>query len=425
MPPQARILLRSATASTCESPFGDSRIDALPATKFLSATVDPLGELPDRRLFLKTLAFPCAAACALAFTRNSFSLASANWGVAGEDDSRYRVEARFYEKLPDKMIRCKLCPRECVVTQNSRGYCRVRENRNGTYYTLVHSRIVSAHIDPIEKKPFFHFLPGHMAFSVATAGCNVNCKFCQNWEISQTRPEDLPAQYLPPKELASLAGTNHCAAVSFTYNEPTIFNEYVTDAAEAARDAGLKSVVVTNGFIQQAPLKRVCQRADAIKIDLKAFSEDYYHNVVNGQLHPILDTLVTIRKQGRWLEIVYLTVPTLNDREPEIRDMSRWIKAELGPDVPIHFTRFHPLYLLRNLPPTPVETLERAKAIADAEGLHYVYIGNVPGHPAENTYCPKCHHLVIERAGFTVKQMNLRQGKCQNCQNPIPGVWQT
>jgi len=144
---------------------------------------------------------------------------------------------------------------------------------------------------------------------------------------------------------------------------------------------------------------------------------------VNGQLQPILDTLVTIRKQGRWLEIVYLTVPTLNDRETEIRDMSRWIKAELGPDVPIHFTRFTPLYLLKNLPPTPVETLERAKAVADAEGLHYVYIGNVPGHPAENTYCPKCHHLVIERAGFTIKQMNLRSGKCQNCQNPIPGVW--
>jgi len=425
MPPQAGTLLSSANSAMPFFSPGEGRIDALPASSFLRSTFNPLRELPDRRLFLKTLAFPCAAACAMALTRNCFSLPIGTWGTAGEDDSRYHVEARFYEKLPDKMVRCKLCPRECVVAQGSRGYCRVRENRNGIYYTLVHSRIVSAHIDPIEKKPFFHFLPGHMAFSVATAGCNVNCKFCQNWEISQARPEDLPAQYLPPKELAALAGENRCPVVSFTYNEPTIFNEYVTDAAEAARDAGLKSVVVTNGFIQQAPMKRVCQRADAIKIDLKAFSADYYRNVVNGQLQPILDTLVTIRKQGRWLEIVYLTVPTLNDREAEIRDMSRWIKAELGPDVPIHFTRFTPLYLLKNLPPTPVETLERAKAVADAEGLHYVYIGNVPGHPAENTYCPKCHHLVIERAGFTIKQMNLRKGKCQNCQNPIPGVWQT
>ena len=423
MPPQENALSPFAEIAKRDLSCADSRIDALPAPIFFPATVGPLGELPDRRLFLKTLALPCAAACAMALTRNSFALNPATWGAGSEDDSRYRVEARFYEKLPDKMVRCKLCPRECVVAPGSRGYCRVRENRNGTYYTLVHSRIVSAHIDPIEKKPFFHFLPGHMAFSVATAGCNVNCKFCQNWEISQARPEDLPAQYLPPKGLAALAGTNRCAAVSFTYNEPTIFNEYVTDAAEAARDAGLKSVVVTNGFIQQAPLKRVCQRADAIKIDLKAFSADYYRNVVNGQLQPILDTLVTIRHQGRWLEIVYLTVPTLNDHEAEIRDMSRWIKAELGPDVPIHFTRFHPLYLLKNLPPTPVETLERAKAVADAEGLHYVYIGNVPGHPAENTYCPKCHKLVIERAGFTVTQINLHKGKCQNCQNPIPGVW--
>lgn len=425
MPPQAGILLRSAAAATCEIPFDRATIDALPAPAFLPATVGARVELPDRRLFLKTLTFPCAAACALALTRKGFSLPTGLWGTAGKDDSRYRVEARFYEKLPDKTVRCKLCPRECVVAEGSRGYCRVRENRKGTYYTLVHSRIVSAHIDPIEKKPFFHFLPGHMAFSVATAGCNVNCKFCQNWEISQAKPEDLPAQFLPPKELASSAGKNHCAIVAFTYNEPTIFNEYVTDSAEVAREAGLKSVVVTNGFIQKEPMKRVCQRADAIKVDLKSFSADYYRNVVNGELQPILDTLVNIRKQGRWLEIVYLTVPTLNDRESEIRDMSRWIKAELGPDVPLHFTRFHPLYLLKNLSPTPVETLERAKAVADAEGLHYVYIGNVPGHPAENTYCPKCHHLVIERAGFTVKQTNLRKGKCQNCQNPIPGVWES
>ena len=228
MPPQGNAFSSSIEIPRPDLSFGDSRIDALPAPRFLPATVDPLAELPDRRLFLKAMAFPCAAACVIAFARNSFALSTGNWGSPGNDDSRFRVEARFYEKLPDKMVRCKLCPRECVVAQGSRGYCRVRENRKGTYYTLVHSRVVSAHIDPIEKKPFFHFLPGHMALSVATAGCNVNCKFCQNWEISQARPEDLPAQYLPPKELASLAGNSHCAAVAFTYSEPTIFNEYVT-----------------------------------------------------------------------------------------------------------------------------------------------------------------------------------------------------
>jgi pyruvate formate lyase activating enzyme len=264
-----------------------------------------------------------------------------------------------------------------------------------------------------------------MALSVATAGCNVNCKFCQNWEISQAKPEDIPAKFLPPKELATAAGENHCAAVAFTYSEPTVFNEYVTDAAEAARAAGVKSIVVSNGFIQQAPMMRVCQHVDAIKIDLKAYSPDYYRNVVDGQLQPILDTMVTVRKHAPWMEIVYLVVPTLNDRDAEVRDMARWIKAELGPDVPIHFTRFMPLYRLQNLPPTPVQTLERLKAVADAEGLQYVYIGNIPGHPAENTYCPKCHQLLIERAGFTIKQMNLRKGKCPGCQHAIPGVWQS
>jgi pyruvate formate lyase activating enzyme len=316
-----------------------------------------------------------------------------------------------------------MCPRGCVVADQERGHCRVRENRGGKYYSIVHSRVCAAHIDPIEKKPFFHFYPGIVAFSIATAGCNVNCKFCQNWEISQAKPEELPATYLPPAEVAKLAKQNDCPAVAFTYSEPTVFNEFVTDTADAAREQGLKSVVISNGFIQQEPLKRLCQHVDAIKTDLKSFSPAYYKDVVNGELQPVLDTITTIHKQGRWTEIVHLVVPTLNDKDAEFRGLAKWIKSEVGPDVPIHFTRFHPLYLLKNLPPTPVETLERAKAIADAEGLHYVYIGNVPGHPAENTYCPKCHRLLVERAGFTITQMHIRKGKCEYCQNEIPGVW--
>ena len=376
----------------------------------------------DRRTFLKLATLPCLAACTASFlgSKSAFAFDAKQ---AQDDDARFRKEARFYEKLPGKNVRCKLCPRECVIADRDRGHCRVRENRGGTYYTLVHSRVCAAHIDPIEKKPFFHFHPGIVAFSLATVGCNVSCKFCQNWEISQAKPENLPARYLPPEEVATSAKQNQCPAVAFTYSEPTVWNEYVVDAADAARANGIKAVVVSNGFIQQEPLKRLCQHVDAIKIDLKSFSAKYYRDVVDGELQPVLDTMITAHKEAKWFEIVHLVVPTLNDSDAEFRDLARWIKTNLGPDVPIHFTRFQPLYLLKNLPPTPVETLERGKKIADAEGLHYVYIGNVPGHPGENTYCPKCHKLLIERTGFTVTQNHIHKGKCEYCQQAIPGVW--
>jgi len=343
--------------------------------------------------------------------------------MATESDAPFTREAKFYEKLPFKKIKCKLCPRECVIDDKERGYCGVRENRGGTYYTLVHSRVVTAHIDPIEKKPFFHVLPGTVAFSIATAGCNVNCKMCQNWEISQVRPEQVRSNYVPPQQLADLARQYQCASLAYTYSEPVIFSEYVMDAAEAGHASGVKSVVVTGGYIQADPLKKLCQRVDAIKVDLKAYSEKFYKEVVNGELKPILEALVTLRQQKMWTEIVYLVIPTLNDGEPEFKGLARWVKSELGPDVPLHFSRFHPEYLLKNLPPTPLETLERAKAIADAEGLHYVYLGNVPGHPAENTYCPKCRRIVVERVGFSVGGVHIKNGKCTYCGQPIAGVW--
>jgi len=376
----------------------------------------------DRRTFLKAASLPCLAACA-------GGLAGARPGVPllalppAESDAQFIKEAKFYEKLPYKKIKCKLCPRECAVDDKERGYCGVRENRGGTYYTLVHSRVVTAHIDPIEKKPFFHFLPGTLAFSVATAGCNVNCKMCQNWEISQVRPEQVRSSYVPPPNLAAVAKQNACPSIAYTYSEPIIFYEYMADAADAGHELGVKSVVITGGYIQQDPLKKLCRHVDAIKVDLKAYSEKFYKEVVNGELKPVLETLVTLRKQGVWSEVVYLVVPTLNDSDQEFTGLARWIKAELGVDVPLHFSRFHPEYLLKNLPPTPVETLERAKAIADAEGLHYVYIGNVPGHPAENTYCPKCRKVVVARVGYTIEGVHLRNGKCQYCQEPIAGVW--
>jgi len=376
----------------------------------------------DRRAFLKCALASGAALSTCDLARSLVAIPSSA-DPQKQDDSQFTVEAKFFEKLENKKIKCKLCPRECTVGDKERGYCGVRENHGGTYYSLVHSRVCAAHIDPVEKKPLFHYLPGTLAFSLATAGCNVNCKFCQNWDISQVRPEQVPAQYAPPNLVADLAKQNGCPTIAYTYSEPVVFSEYVMDAADAGHQAGVRSVVVSNGYIQEEALKAAYGKMDAVKIDLKAFSESYYKDVVAGELKPVLDTLVTLRKMGKWTEIVYLVVPTLNDSDAEFRGLAHWVKANLGQDVPLHFTQFHPEYLLKNLPITPVPTLERAKAIADAEGLHYVYIGNVPGHPAESTYCPKCRRIVVERVGMMAKQMLIRKGSCPFCGQQIPGLW--
>jgi pyruvate formate lyase activating enzyme len=367
----------------------------------------------DRRQFLQAAAIPAIVGCA-----------AARVAAEAESDAPFTVEARYYEKLPNRKIRCKLCPRECVIDDRERGYCGVRENHGGTYYTLVHSRVCAAHIDPVEKKPFFHFAPGTLAFSVATAGCNVNCRMCQNWDISQVRPEQVHATRIAPRDLAELARRYRCPSVAYTYSEPVVFYEYMVDAARAARAEGIRNIVVTGGFIQEDPLRALCGCVDAVKVDLKGITEKFYKDVVNGELKPILNALVTLRKQGMWTEIVYLVIPTLNDSDQEFRDLARWVKSELGTDVPLHFSRFHPEYLLKNLPVTPLKTLERAKAAADAEGLHYVYLGNVPGHPAESTYCPKCKRAVVERAGLEVQAVHLSKGKCQYCGQAIPGIWE-
>ena len=376
----------------------------------------------DRRTFLR-----CALASGAALGAGTFAApASAipvGSGTQAQNDAQFTFEAKFYEKLPNRKIKCKLCPRECAVGDKERGYCGVRENHDGVYYTLVHSRVCATHVDPIEKKPLFHYLPGTNAFSIATAGCNVNCKFCQNWDISQVRPEQVPADYIPPQRVAELAKQNGCPTIAYTYSEPVVFSEFLMDAADAGHAAGIRSIVVSNGYMQEEALKAAYGKMDAVKIDLKSFTESYYRNVVSGQLKPVLDSLVTLKKMGKWTEIVYLVVPTLNDGEQEFRGLAQWVKTNLGGDVPLHFTQYHPQYLLKNLPITPVETLERAKAIADAEGLHYVYIGNVPGHPAQNTYCPQCKRLLVERVGFTASQMLIEKGGCPFCHHAIPGIW--
>jgi pyruvate formate lyase activating enzyme len=347
-------------------------------------------------------------------------------GAPGRGDAPFAVEAKFYDKLPGKRIKCMLCPRGCAVRDGRRGHCGVRKNRGGTFYTLVHSRVCAAHVDPVEKKPLFHYLPGTTAFSIATAGCNVHCRFCQNWEISQSRPEEIPSETMLPRRVAELAREFGCPTIAYTYGEPVVFSEFLMDTADAGHEAGVRSIVVSNGYMQQEALRQAYGKMDAVKIDLKAFSEAYYRKIVRGRLKPVLETLVTLRAMGTWTEIVYLVVPTLNDSDAELRGLAAWVKTNLGPDVPLHFTQFHPEYRLKNLPMTPVSTLERAKAIADAEGLHYVYIGNVPGHAAQNTYCGQCRALLVERTGFAASRMTIGEdGACPKCGQRIPGIWHT
>jgi len=374
----------------------------------------------DRRRF--SLGLACGAAAA-AIARPGDGRQLLRVGEVLDGDELPGREASWYRKLDEDRIECELCPQGCTVADAERGTCGVRENRKGTYVTLVHSLACSVHADPIEKKPFFHVLPGERALSYATAGCNVECKFCQNWEISQFRPEQVRSVYLPPEALVDTARRASAKAVAATYSEPVVFWEYVRDTARAAQKAGLVSTVVTNGFINPKPLKEVLPLLGAVKVDLKSFSESFYREQIRGSLKPVLEALEIIRQAGVWLEIVVLLIPTFNDSESEVRELSRWVKANLGCDVPIHFTRFHPTYRLTDLPPTPIPTLERAWKIARAEGLNHVYLGNVPGHPGENTICPGCGETVIRRLGFKILENRMKDGGCKECQRQIPGVW--
>jgi len=336
----------------------------------------------------------------------------------------WEKEAKYYEKLPENHVRCTLCPWQCVVKPGDRGHCDVRANRNGTYYSLVYGQIAAHHNDPIEKKPLYHFLPGTPAFSIATAGCNVNCKFCQNADLAQRLPEELRTVSFSPEDVVIHAKQAGCRSIAYTYNEPVIFTEYMQDIASAGQKKGIRSVVISNGFINQKPLKDLCRVIDAYKVDLKAFTEDYYEKIVGGMLKPVLDTLITLKAENIWTEIVYLVVPTLNDNEKHLHEMVKWIYNELGPDVPLHFSRFYPKYRLLSLPPTPITTLEKAYQIGLDGGLHYVYLGNVPGHQGENTMCPSCGETVIRRVGYQIYENHIQSGKCEFCRYSIAGIWE-
>jgi pyruvate formate lyase activating enzyme len=322
-------------------------------------------------------------------------------------------------------LRCLLCPKECVLGPGQRGDCRVRVNLHGKLVTLVHGKLVSANpSDPVEKKPLFHFLPGTRCFSVATAGCNLHCKFCQNYSISQLNPDDATDVIdLPPEKLVQAAAQAGCRSIAYTYSDPVIFFEFARDAQARARQGGIKNILVTAGYINEKPLRELCRHADAANVDLKSFSDDFYRDVCGASLEPVLRTLEIMVREGVWVEVTNLVVPTLNDDLDLIKRMCGWIVQKLGPDTPLHFSRFHPMYQLTRLPPTPAGFLAQAREAARGEGLNFVYVGNVAIPGGGDTLCPSCRQPVIGRVGYNIPYFNLKDGKCGSCGAAIAGVW--
>ena len=333
-------------------------------------------------------------------------------------------EALYYQTLSGNTVQCEICPNRCTLAEGEVGTCNNRKNIDGKLYTLVYGQPCALTVDPIEKGPMFHMKPGMRTLALGTAGCNLKCKNCQNWQFTQVGPEETVNYRLSPQEAINLARKNNCEAIVFTYNDPTVSYEYVLDIAKLAKKNNLKTIMITAGYINPEPLRELCQYMDAIKIDLKGFTNEFYQQVCRATLQPVLDTIKVIKEEGVWLEIVNLVIPSFNDNLSEINAMCKWIADNVGPDVPIHFSRFWHSYKLENMETTPVRTLENAFSIATAAGLNYVYIGNVPGHPKGNTYCPHCGKLLIERIGFlAIGQNNIVNGKCRYCQEKISGVW--
>jgi pyruvate formate lyase activating enzyme len=319
-------------------------------------------------------------------------------------------------------VACMLCPQGCVLEEGERGKCRTRLAQNGKLYTVAYGNPCSVHIDPVEKKPLNHFLPGTQTFSIATAGCNLSCLNCQNWEISQARPEDTENIDLPPAAVVEETLKQHAPSISYTYSDPVVFYEYAYDTAVLARKQGIRNVMVTAGYINPEPLRKLCKVIDAAHIDLKCFSDSFYKTVSKATLEPVLKTLQILREENVWFEVIRLLVPTLSDNMEEIRNMVRWIRDTLGPGTPLHLSRFYPAHKLLQLPPTPIETMRQAEQLAHDEGLHFVYVGNVPGYEGQDTICPHCKKVVVRRRGYSVLSNILKDGKC-TCGEAIPGVW--
>ena len=330
-------------------------------------------------------------------------------------------ECMFYEKLKDNKIQCHLCPRHCMIEEGKRGNCNVRENQKGRLYSLVYAKPCAIAIDPIEKKPLYHFMPGSSVYSIGTAGCNLHCKFCQNWTTSQAMPEDVTSITLTPKQLVEEAEYHGCNAIAYTYNEPTVFYEFAYDTSILARKAGMKNIFVSNGYLSAEATRQIGPYLDGINIDLKSFNDKTYMSLCGGRLKPVMETIRLMKTLGVWVEVTTLIIPGINDKEEELRNIAHFLK-NIGADVPWHVTRFHPAYKLQDRSPTPSATLRRAREIGMEEKLRYVYAGNLVDTESENTHCYSCHALLIKRRGMVVIQNRLRNGKCPECGTRIDGV---
>ncbi|MCX6143317.1 MAG: AmmeMemoRadiSam system radical SAM enzyme [Ignavibacteriales bacterium] len=378
-----------------------------------------------KREFLRRCAF-CSAGIAFGLSgleplaRAAVKVASPS--LATDDLWKWSKEALFY-RMVEGGLECQHCPNGCILAEGDTGICRSRVNYQGKLYSIAYGNPCAVHIDPIEKKPFFHFLPTTHAFSIAAAGCNFACLNCQNWEISQFSPKETQNYDLMPQRVVEECLKSKCESIAYTYSEPTTFYEYAFDTATLARKKGIKNVWKSNGSINEHPLRKLCKVMDAANIDLKSYDDDIYKKLSAGRLAPVLNTLKVFKEEGVWLEITNLIVPTWTDDLDMIKRMCDWLVKNGLHDCPLHFSRFNPLYKLTQLPVTPVSTLERAREIALKSGLQYVYIGNVPGHAAENTYCHHCSKMIVERRGFTILSNNIAGGTCKFCGAHIPGVW--
>jgi pyruvate formate lyase activating enzyme len=334
-------------------------------------------------------------------------------------------EAMVYEKLEGTDVRCHLCAHNCLIHNEERGVCAVRENRDGILYSLVYGKLISFNIDPIEKKPLFHFLPGSSSLSIATAGCNFRCQHCQNYEISQfprERKFEIPGSDTTPEEVVNAAVKNNCESISYTYTEPTIFFEFAYDCAKLAHEKGIKNVFVSNGYTGAEAVRLIAPYLDANNIDLKG-SDSFYKEICGARLRPVQNTIKLMKELGVWVEVTTLIIPDHNDSAKDLTDIVDFIRS-VDPSIPWHVSRFHPTYKLTDKPPTPVASLKRACDIGHEKGLKYIYEGNVPGRGAENTYCPSCKIVVVERSGFQVLQNMIKDNVCPTCNSNIEGVWE-
>jgi pyruvate formate lyase activating enzyme len=336
---------------------------------------------------------------------------------------KWSREAMYYTTTP-RGLKCLRCPNECTIKEGELGDCRNHLNYNGKLYTIAYGNPCAVHIDPIEKKPLMHFLPESSAFSIATAGCNLACLNCQNWSISQKSPRETRNFDLMPDKVIEAAIESNCESIAYTYSEPITFYEYAYDTAILARNAGIKNVMVSAGYINEEPLRKLARVIDAANIDLKSFKDSIYLKLNAGKLETILCTLKILNEEGVWLEITNLIVPGWTDDFDMIREMCDWLYKNGFADNPLHFSRFYPSYKLTQLPPTPLSTLTKARKIALDAGIKYVYIGNVPGTEAENTFCSKCHKILIKRRGYMVLSNHIKNGKCEYCSEPVAGVWE-